>query len=105
VIDILVGLASSKHLQPERNDCLFMKVKITKSAKVGQLSVFFLEAWLTIPSIILALKKRDCFGLRANRESAYSLFFTSFNMQLNNKNGTISEVRCQRWRLNALELS
>jgi len=41
VIDILVGLASSKHLQPERNDCLFMKVKITKSAKVGQLSVFF----------------------------------------------------------------
>jgi len=62
----------------------------------------FLEAWLTIPSVILALKKRDCFGLRANRQSANALLSTFFNLQLNNENVTISEVRYQRWQLNAL---
>jgi len=29
-------------------------------------------------------------------------FSTSFNLQLNNESGTISKVRYQRWRLNAL---
>ena len=40
---------------------LFKRVKITKCAKVGQLSIFLWEAWLTMPSTILALRKGDWF--------------------------------------------
>jgi len=76
---------------------------ITKCAKVGQLSIFFWEAWFTIPSTILALRKGvGSFGLRANKQSANSSFSISFNLQLNNESGTISKVRYQRWWLNPL---
>jgi len=61
VIDILVGLASLEHLQPQSNDNCLKRVKITKCAKVGQLSIFLWEAWLTIPSTILSLRKGDWF--------------------------------------------
>jgi len=102
VIDILVGLDSLEHLQPERND-QFKRVKITKCAKVWQLSIFFWELGVPYPVLFWCGRKGiGFFGLRANKQSTNSSFSTSFNMQLNNESGTISKVRYQRWRLNAL---